>query len=139
MIRRETLDITSQLDELPRVRAFLRRFCQPLVTAGYPEEALSELELAVNEAVANVMKHAYQGRTDYPIRMDLQAEDARIVVSIRHQGAPFTPEAVPPPSFDGSRSNGFGVYLIRQCVDEVEYLQEDAGGNCIRLIKSFTL
>jgi anti-sigma B factor antagonist len=42
---------------------------------------------------------------------------------------------VAPPAFDGSRQGGFGVYLIKQTVDEVHYFC-DARGRCgVRLVK----
>lgn len=137
MSTHQVLDITSQLTELERIRRFLRRFCEPLLTAGYDDGGLVQLELAVNEAAANVIKHAFHGREDQSIRIEARTEGDRVIVMILHHGDPFTPDDVPPPSFDGSRSNGFGVYLIKSCVDEVRYTEDDQGQNCIYMVKSF--
>lgn len=134
----QNLEISSQLAELPVVRQFLRDFCNLLLTQGYREENLLELELAVNEAATNIIKHAYHGREDHEIRIGAESEADRVVIRIGYYGDSFNPEAVPPPSFDGSRSNGFGVYLIKTCVDEVRYTQDAQGQNWIYLMKHFS-
>ena len=134
----QNLEISSQLTELPRVRQFLRDFCNPLLTQGYREDSLLELELAVNEAATNVIKHAYHGREDQNIRIEAESEADSVVIRIVHRGDSFDPDAVPPPSFDGSRSNGFGVYLIKTCVDLVRYTQDEHGQNDIYLMKHFS-
>ena len=54
-------------------------------------------------------------------------------------GKPFDPKEARPPSFDGSRDGGFGVYLISQSVDEVCYSRDAAGRNCISLTKYRTV
>jgi anti-sigma regulatory factor (Ser/Thr protein kinase) len=96
---------------------------------------VAELELAVNEAASNVMKHAYHGRTDQRIHLEAEAFPDRVAVQLHHLGDPFDPSVVPPPSFDGSRESGFGVYLITRSVDDVRYYRDERGGNCIALIK----
>ena len=45
------------------------------------------------------------------------------------------PDQVAPPVFDGTREGGFGVYLIRQLVDEVHYTRDSAGLCAIHLVK----
>jgi anti-sigma regulatory factor (Ser/Thr protein kinase) len=54
---------------------------------------------------------------------------------VRHLGLPFDPAIVPPPSFDGSRESGFGVYLIAHSVDSVRYYRDALQRNCMALEK----
>jgi serine/threonine-protein kinase RsbW len=137
MTAREVLDITSRLEELSRIRDFLHVFCETYTGEGFTEEYMAQLELAVNEAATNVMKHAYHGREGQPIQVEAHADPGRVVIVLLHHGDSFTPESVPPPAFDGSRSNGFGVFLIRNCVDEVRYTTDDQGRNAIYMVKSY--
>src|SRR5205823_6652083 len=65
----ESLEITSDLKELPRVRAFLRDVCKRNFNLDEIAEDLSRLELAVTEALSNVMVHAYQSQPDRAIRI----------------------------------------------------------------------
>jgi len=134
LVRRE-LEIRSDLKELGRAREFVREFCRTLPGLPLEEDVVAELELAMNEAASNIMKHAYRGRADQRIQLDAEAFPDEIIFRLHHLGDPFDPSAVPPPSFDGSRESGFGVYIITQNVDDVRYYRDERGGNCIALVK----
>ena len=129
------IEISSDLGELAHARAFVREFCRGIPGGALPQESTEELDLAVNEALSNIMKHAYRGRTDQRIQLGAAAFPDRVVFSLHYLGEPFDPAAVPPPAFNGSRENGFGVYMIAQSVDEVRYLRDERGRNRILLVK----
>jgi PAS domain S-box-containing protein len=134
-LARHELEIRSDLRDLSRAREFVRTFCCTLPGSPLDENRMAELELAVNEAASNVMKHAYHGRADQPIRLDAEAFPDHVVVRLHHLGDPFDPSTVPLPAFDGSRDSGFGVYLITRCVDDVRHYRDERGGHCIALVK----
>jgi|GEM_PF-455777 len=129
------LEITSDLGELEKVRAFVRSFYNDQEDWDQGEEEEFELELSVNEAVANIIKHAYGGEPGHPISIDAQRSDGRIVFSLFHKGKAFDPDTAPPPLFDGSRDSGYGLYIINQNMDQVTYTQEHKGRCLIRLVK----
>jgi serine/threonine-protein kinase RsbW len=126
---------SSDLRELAAIRAFVRDACRAAGELPDSEEWLTLLELAVTEAAANVIRHAYQGEPGHSIDLVVEAADDWIGVVLYHDGRAFDPAAVPPPSFDGSREGGFGVYLIRQAVDDVAYFQDEQGRGGVRLVK----
>ena len=130
------LEVSSDLAELARVRAFVRRFCQDLPGSALDEDRTSQLELAVNEAVSNIIRHAYHGRTDQQIQVETELFTDRISIRLYHWGEAFDPKTVRPPAFDGSREGGFGVYIIAQSVDAVRYSRDGQGRNCICLVKN---
>ncbi len=134
-LARAELEIRSDLRDLSRAREFVRTFCRTLPGSPLDEDHVAELELAVNEAASNIMKHAYHGRTDQRIQLEAEAFPDHVAVRLHHLGDSFDPSAVPPPSFDGSRESGFGVYLITKSVDDVRYSRDERGGNCIALVK----
>jgi anti-sigma B factor antagonist len=118
---RETREFTSELAQL----AELRQWFGSQVRRTWPDAALELLtlvELAVQEAAANVVIHAYEREPGRPIYADLQVDDQQLALTLTHEGRDFDPAAVPPPAFDGSRTGGFGVHLIRELMDEVCYL-----------------
>ena len=126
---------TSDLEQLAEIRSFVRDQCNKIWPGESSAEALGKLELAVSEAATNIMLHAYARQPGRPIEVAVEGDDGQIMVSMYHQGCPFDPESVSPPSFDGSRHSGFGVYLIRESVDHVAYTQ-DADGKCgIQMMK----
>ena len=131
-IRREFVSDPRQLAEL---RGLVRNSCQQAWTLGPTHETLDRIELAVQEAAANIVLHAYQGATDGLIRLELAVDADRMTLSLYHDGTDFDPTIVPPPSFDGSRRGGFGVYLIHQCMDRVCYIHGEPGQRGVRLVK----
>jgi anti-sigma B factor antagonist len=131
-------EVTSAATELVRLRTFVRTFCQELPVRLLDEEGVSQLELAVTEAASNIMRHAYHGRPDQRIQVTVDGFADRICIRLWHHGTGFDPATVQPPVFDGSRDGGFGVYIIAQCVDEVHYVRDEQGGNCICLVKKRT-
>jgi sigma-B regulation protein RsbU (phosphoserine phosphatase) len=129
------LEIGSALTHLRQAREFVRRFCRGLPGDPLDEESVSALELAVNEATSNIMKHAFQGRPDRRIHLEAEAFPGHVSIRLHHVGDPFNPAAAPPPPLDGSRESGFGVYLISRSVDEVRYCRDERGRHCIALVK----
>ncbi len=130
-----TLEILSDPRNLGQCREFLREACRALAPNA-SEEVVCDLELAFNEAVANVMEHAYEEREDQPIHLEARAEKARIAFRISHQGRTFDPAAAPPPAFDGSKDGGFGLFIMAHLVDDVVYGSDAQGRHTITLIKT---
>jgi anti-sigma regulatory factor (Ser/Thr protein kinase) len=130
------MEILSQLELLPRARRFVRNFCQTDTCRPLTWEDLWQLELAVHEVAANIIRHAYGNRTDQPIMIEIEGFEKRITVRLNHWGKPFTqPKSTPPPVIDGTVQHGFGLYLIEQCVDRVIYGVSPNGKNTISLLK----
>ncbi len=135
LLGRAELDIRSDLAELRRAREFIRAACHDLPPQPLEEEGVGQLELAVTEACSNIMKHAYHGRADQRIHLEVEIYPGKVSVQLHHLGDPFDPTKVPPPALDGSRASGFGMYLITQSVDAVRYYRDDRGRNCVALVK----
>jgi sigma-B regulation protein RsbU (phosphoserine phosphatase) len=126
----KNLEIKSDLNELARVREFVRNFCTRVPAELLDPSRVDLIELAVNEAVANIIKHAYGNAPDQPVRIEARLSPDRIVFRLYDWGRRFDPASVPAPAFDGSKDHGFGIYIIEQAVDEVEYSREETGRNC---------
>ena len=129
------LEIPSSLTELSKARDFVREVCS--VDAQWPldEEDICQLELAVHEAIVNIIRHAYRDRIGQKILIEAHRRDDRLMFHLNHWGQSFNRKAVPPPVFDGTCENGFGLFIIDHCVDEVSYIQNDKGKHTICLVK----
>jgi sigma-B regulation protein RsbU (phosphoserine phosphatase) len=127
--------ISSGLCHLHEARKFTRTFCERLPGGLLGRDSVDALELAVNEATSNIMKHAYGGRSDRWIHIEAEAFPGRVAIRLRHQGIPFSPQPPSPPSVDTLRESGFGLFMLSQCVDNVQYYQDERGGNSICLTK----
>ena len=88
---------------------------------GVEAQVSFELQLAVQEALTNVVRHAYAGRDAGALSLEAGVEDRDIVVRIADTGEPFDPTAQPDPDVGGARSSGYGLFLIRQIVDRIDY------------------
>jgi len=135
-IARQELEIRSDLKQLRKAREFVRVFCRDLPGPPLDQESIAALELAVNEAASNIMKHAYHGREDQSIHLETEAFPGRLAIQLHHCGDAFDPSTAPPPPLDGSRDSGFGVYIIAKSVDEVRYYRDERGRNCVALVKT---
>jgi serine/threonine-protein kinase RsbW len=134
-LARAEIDIRSDLNELRQAREFVRAFCRNLPDPPLEEDRVASLELAVNEAASNIMKHAYHGRADQWIHVEGEVFPRYVSIRLHHLGDPFDPATAQPPALDGTRESGYGAYMISQCVDQVRYYRDEHGRNCIALVK----
>jgi anti-sigma regulatory factor (Ser/Thr protein kinase) len=126
---------SSDLRQLAGMRAFAHDVFQQAWDRATDEEALAQLEVALHEAALNIVLHAYQREQGRPIELVIDADPKEICVSLYHSGPDFDPDQAPPPVFDGSKESGFGLYLIKETVDDVRYFRADHGLSCIRMVK----
>jgi serine/threonine-protein kinase RsbW len=101
---------------------------------GFTEADAHDLSLALNEACANAHAHAYRGRTDGRIDLRVEAGPGHVRLTVRDYGIPFDPSKYAPPDLDRAREGGYGVYLIRKLMDEVEY-RNTGVGTCVVMDK----
>jgi sigma-B regulation protein RsbU (phosphoserine phosphatase) len=91
--------------------------------------------VAVDEACANIIRHAYGGRTDGDIRLACSVEDDRIEFTLTDRGrAPQDVARLQPRSVEEVRPGGLGMHLIRSVMDEVRF-RFGEGENQLQLTK----
>ena len=100
-----------------------------------PGSAGYNIELAVNEAVVNVISHAYGNDPSGEVSLAFEICPDRLVIRIRDWGLSFDPASIPEPDLNAPHESGYGVFLIRQLMDEVSYEPGTADGNCVTLVK----
>jgi serine/threonine-protein kinase RsbW len=101
---------------------------------------LFSLETAVDEAVSNIIEHAYQGENKGNIRCHVEVDKDSVSVILIDHGKPFDPSCIPVPRLYGklkNRSNhGLGYYMMCQLVDNVQFDFNDQR-NRLTLTKNF--
>ncbi|MFP4573446.1 MAG: SpoIIE family protein phosphatase [Desulfobacterales bacterium] len=134
VIDKQELKIDSRLENLKKVRSFVRGFCERNAAGKLDELRVSQVEVAATEVVANIIKHGLDQEPGHFIDICAEALADRIEVEFRDTGRPFDPQNIPPPVLDGTRENGMGCYLISQFVDDISYMRDDkTGSNCARM------
>ena len=134
-MKQKQMQITSDPRAIVGLIHVIRDSCNSVWHPHQETVMLDQLELAVQEAATNIIRHAYQGQLDCSIRLEMSVDADKVTVCLYHDGRAFDASKVPPPSFDGSRFGGFGLYLIEQSVDRVEYLDEPKARG-VRLVKN---
>jgi serine/threonine-protein kinase RsbW len=124
--KRVSLGIPSDVNLLGAVRAFLTTI---LREHGYAQDLVNDLELSTDEAVTNVVEHAYQYDTRKQIWLDMIMEKTQVVVKVRDQGQAFNPLQNDPVNLDKHiaerRTGGLGMHLMQTLMDSVDYRRED--------------
>lgn len=132
------LSLWAGPSDLADIRRFVKETAQEL---GLDEASIHALELAVDEACTNVMRHAYQAQ-EGRIEIQIQTVDDWVEVVIRDWGEPFDPESVPPPDLDAPLEErpigGIGLFLMRQMMDRVDFQFSDVEGNTLTMAKRYT-
>lgn len=130
----EEWTVAADLAALPGV---LDRVTDVLRRLGVSEKAAQEVELAVDEAVTNIILHGYQGAGGR-IALTCRREEGDVVVEIRDAAPPFDPTTTPPPDLEGDADErqigGLGIHLMREMTDAVLY-ERRGGENVLRLVK----
>lgn len=93
--------------------------------------------LAVHEVCTNIVEHAYAGKDGrIKISICLDEKPDRIVVDVYDKGQQFDFDLTPTPNLDEALVRGYGLFLVRELVDEVSYYPS-AEQNHWRLMKKF--
>lgn len=101
---------------------------------GYDEATRFAVRLAMDEALANAIKHGNCNDPTRKVDIEYEVTDKQIRVSICDEGCGFNPEAVPDPTLDENieRPHGRGVMLMKAYMTSVQY---NAQGNCVVMTK----
>jgi anti-sigma regulatory factor (Ser/Thr protein kinase) len=102
---------------------------------GWPESDVMAVELALQEAVANAIRHGCQGDPSQQLQCSVSiGESGEVVITVRDQGAGFDPSKVANPLDPANllKSSGRGIFLINGLMDEVRFTD---GGRELQMTK----
>lgn len=110
-------DLAWNMNQLQRLRQEIRAISH---AGGFDEETRDGLMIASFEVATNVLRHASQPLEDATLHCQLQADDACLTLTMYYVGELFEPSDFSP-DFSGNSDGGFGLYIIKNSVDEVIY------------------
>ena len=106
------MDRPASTESVPELRDAVGDFAYK---HGVPEPLLSDIRLAVSEAVTNAVLHAFRGRTDGTVIASVTLRDAEWVeVRVADDGSGMAPR-------NDSPGIGPGLPLIRHLADQFEH------------------
>lgn len=89
--------------------------------------------LAVYEAATNIVRHAYEGGSDEPITMTIEPAADRVIIRLIDRGR-RNPHWPPPDEPAHSGEGGYGLHIIRQVMDEVDYGHDGQNANVLTMV-----
>jgi serine/threonine-protein kinase RsbW len=107
---------------------------------GFDKDRVESLRTAVSEAVTNAIEHGNEHDAAMKVMVMLTVRPDGLVISVADQGRkPLDQdktEATPriEESFNKEDKGGWGIWLIRELMDEVEFSTAPTGGNQVRMV-----
>lgn len=127
---RSSLLLKIELRSNPEMLSVVRNALGQLAAMqGFSEAECREVVLAVDEALTNIIRHAYLGDAEQPIEVsfhrihaspDGESGDALEIVLEDH-GVTANPDKMCGRALEDVKPGGLGLHFIRQCMDTVEF------------------
>ena len=133
---RVNLTLESSLDSVNKVEQTAEDYAQ---RAGFDEDTVPNIAMAVREAAVNAVVHGNSYHPDKHINVSFETTADSVIIRIADQGPGLDPDTVPDPLSPENilRGSGRGIFLIRAFMDEVNFRQLHPGTE-LTLIKHRT-
>ena len=132
----KNLTLPNDVQEVPRLAAFVEDICE---VAGIDMGTTMKMNLAIEEAVVNVMNYAYPSGTKGEVRIEASVHEDYVEFVISDDGKPFNPTEVKDAdttlSVEERNIGGLGIFLVKHYMDKVKYKYVD-GQNVLTLRKN---
>ncbi len=129
------LTLPCDINQTTRLAEWIDGICE---SAGLGSSASMQVNLAIEEAVVNVMKYAYPNNSKGEVQIDALHDQEWLKFIITDLGLPFDPttleEADTSTSAEERKIGGLGVHLMRKMMDSISYERID-GKNVLTLGK----
>ncbi len=130
--------VTNDTADLSKVRDFVKNGIE---CGGFPESNINRIMVAVDEAVTNIVEHAFAGvpTGEGEISMKQTVDAASFCITIEDNGLSFNKEKnfkdidIKKHVSEG-HSGGLGIFFMRQVMDVVDYQYEHNVCNRLMLI-----
>ena len=132
---RKAIVLPNDTKEVPRLATFVDEVCEAV---GFDATTTMQMNLAIEEAVVNVMEYAYPPGIRGDVSIEAQSNDVRLKFTITDSGSPFDPtvkaDADTTLKAEDRPIGGLGIHLVRQLMDSINYERID-GQNILTLRK----
>ena len=116
-----SLVMRNDIQQIPTLAEWLEMI-------GLPQELNMPINLALEEAVSNVMLYAYPGKSGQ-VLVECDKKEKQLIFTISDSGVPFDPTKQEEPDVTQSAEErpigGLGIFLVRQIMDDIRYERKD--------------
>jgi serine/threonine-protein kinase RsbW len=132
--------VTITIPSHPKYLSIVRCVTGKLAQIHEITEPLAEdMKLAVDEACANVIKHAYRGDRTKKIVLKYKITKKSFNVIIEDSGIKSQTDLIKGRSLDDIRPGGLGIHFIKRVFDIFQFDETKKKGNRLILIKSMNI
>lgn len=135
MTSKHILTLPNDIETIPQLNEFIDTVAEEI---GLDMSLTMSLNLAIEEAVVNVMEYAYPEGEQGNVDIEVIADDKWLTFIISDNGIPFDPttqkDADTTLSAEERPIGGLGIFLVRQLMDSINYQWKD-GKNILTLSK----
>jgi serine/threonine-protein kinase RsbW len=132
--RKMETHLESTLDSVDTAEALVLQLAQD---AGFEEEDLHKIGMAVREAMVNAVVHGNRYNLKKKVHLSVESTGDRLGITILDEGEGFEPAELPDPLAEENllRQSGRGLLLIKAFVDEFDMRKaEPPMGTEVRLV-----
>jgi serine/threonine-protein kinase RsbW len=121
--------------EVTAISPFVDKLMLLLRNCGCVPEGVSDIEIALREALANAIIHGNHEDGRKHVHVSCQCEPDEVSIAVKDEGKGFDTNNVPDPTApENIRSvHGRGIHVIRALMDEVRF---EEGGTVVLMRKS---
>jgi len=134
--RKFALQVPSSTENLALIREFVASAAKQ---AGFAEKEIGKIELAVDEACANVIEHAYGNDANKEVIVRAKLDEREFSIDIEDTGIGFNPATVDQEELEQlinkRKTGGLGMRLMKTLMDEVRYDIEPGKKNALHMSK----
>ena len=111
---------------------------QVAVEAGFDEDVVMQIGMAVREAAINAVLHGNAYDPGKKVTLDFERTGRDLVITIRDQGHGLDVSKLPDPLAPENlmRTSGRGIFLIRSFMDDFQMRHLESGGTEVTLVKN---
>lgn len=126
------LKIQSDPKHLAEGRRFIEEHARK---AGFDDLTVSQIVLAVDEAVTNIMRYSYDMKPDCEIDFTVTHSKDHLTVALRDYGKTCDVSKIKPRPLHEIRPGGLGTHFIQMVMDEVKYNSKEPGTELVMVKK----
>ncbi|MFC1724496.1 ATP-binding protein [candidate division KSB1 bacterium] len=135
-MKKRRIKVSCRSNNLEHIRKFVSEAAK---SSGFSESEVDKIELAVDEASANVVNHAYEVKEGKEIDVEVKVDNEKFTVLVRDKGKGFDPANINLPDMNNylktHKVGGLGIHLMKVLMDEVKFDFKPGHKNQVIMVK----
>lgn len=140
IIKETESEVSIEMNSETENIAHLTELVESFVSRFIPSEKAYDMAVAVDEAITNIITHAYFHKPDGKIFVKIGKAEAEVYINIEDFSNRFVPPIIVEKkkfTFDKLEEGGLGLYLMQEFMDELRFLYDNNESKNILVMKKY--